>query len=105
MPWRPVEPGEVPTLGYEVLEWMTTYLATPDRPDYEPFVPTREQAQFVINFYAIDPYTGRRRFRRGVISRPKGWGHTASRPSLQRSPAPRRSLTWSQRVGTPTAGR
>lgn len=74
MGWRPSEPGEVPTLGWIVLDWMSTYLATPDRQEYEPFEPTLEQAQFVLNFYAIDPHTGRRRYRRGVISRPKGWG-------------------------------
>jgi len=61
-------------LGYDVLDWMTTYLATPDRQDYQPFEPTLEQAQFIINFYSINQHTGRRRFRRGVISRPKGWG-------------------------------
>lgn len=74
MPWRPQYPGEVPTLGYDVLDWITTYLAAPDKQDYEPFAPTMEQAQFLINFYAINPRTGRRRYRRGVISRPKGWG-------------------------------
>jgi hypothetical protein len=74
MPWRPSYPGEVPTLGYSVLDWMGTYLAAPDRTDYTPFVPTREQAQFILNFYALDPATGRRQFRRAVLSRPKGWG-------------------------------
>jgi hypothetical protein len=74
VPWRPAYPGEVPTLGFEVLEWMSWALAAPDRADYEPYVPTREQAQFVVNLYALDPRTCRRRFRRGVMSRPKGWG-------------------------------
>lgn len=74
MGWRPMEPGEVPTLGWDVLDWMAAYLATPDSPDYRPFQPTVEQAQFILNYYSIDPYTGRRRYRRGVISRPKGWG-------------------------------
>lgn len=74
MPWKPHEPGEVPTLGHIVLDWMGEYLATPDRQEYEPFCPTLEQAQFIINYYAINPHTGRRRYRRGVISRPKGWG-------------------------------
>lgn len=74
MPWRPSEPGEIPTLGFTVLDWVTEYLAAPDKQEFEPFTPTLEQAQFIINFYALDPYTGRRRYRRGVISRPKGWG-------------------------------
>jgi hypothetical protein len=74
VPWRPAFPGEVPSLGFEVLEWMSWALAAPDRAEYEPFVPTLEQAQFVVNLYALDPRTGRRRFRRAVMSRPKGWG-------------------------------
>jgi hypothetical protein len=65
VPWRPAEPGEVPTLGFGVLDWITEYLAAPDRVEYEPFVPTREQAQFVLRFYALDPVTGRRKIRRG----------------------------------------
>lgn len=72
--FRPSYPGEVPTLGYTVLDWMTEYLAMPDREDYEPFLPTREQAEFILRFYELDPVTGKRKIRRGVISRPKGWG-------------------------------
>ncbi|MEU3528832.1 terminase [Streptomyces sp. NPDC038707] len=75
MPWRgPQYEGELPTLGWLVLDWMGAMLAAPDRADPEPLVLTREQAQFVLNFYTIDPATGRRRYRRGVLSRPKGWG-------------------------------
>lgn len=74
MPWRPREPGEVPTLGPAVLDWMIENLAAPDRADYEAFVPTLEQAQFILQWFEIDPRTGKRRHRRGVISRPRGWG-------------------------------
>jgi hypothetical protein len=74
MPWRPSEPGERPTLGWLVLDWITEYLAAPDRGEYEPFVPYQEQAEFLLRFYEINPRTGRRRHRRGVISRPRGWG-------------------------------
>src|SRR5699024_6003186 len=35
---------------------------------------TEEQAQFVLNFYRLDPKTGRRVYRRAVWSRPKGHG-------------------------------
>ena len=72
--FKPAFPGEVPTLGHAVIDWMTDYLATPDREEYVPFVLTREQAEFILNFYRLDPATGRRVIRRGVISRPKGWG-------------------------------
>lgn len=75
MPWRgPQYPGELPTLGYNVLDWIAEHLAAPDRSEYEPLRLTREQAQFVLNFYAVDPGTGRRKYRRAVLSRPKGWG-------------------------------
>lgn len=74
MPWRPSEPGEVPTLGWVALDWLTAMLARPEVDGYEPFEPTREQAEFVLRFYELDPASGKRRIRRGVISRPRGWG-------------------------------
>ncbi|HEY9251600.1 MAG TPA: terminase TerL endonuclease subunit [Nocardioides sp.] len=74
MPWKPAEPGEVPTLGYYVIDWMQEMLAAPDRADYEPFVPYLEQEDFILRYYEINPITGKRRRRRGVISRPRGWG-------------------------------
>ncbi|OQQ12967.1 terminase [Streptomyces sp. M41(2017)] len=74
MPWKPSEPGAVPTLGFEVIDWISEMLAAPDRGDYEPFLLYPEQEDFVLRYYEIDPRTGKRRFRRGVISRPRGWG-------------------------------
>lgn len=74
MPWKPAKRGEKPTLGWEVIDWMTEFLAAPDRAEYEPLVLTMEQARFVLRFYELDPKTGRRIYRRGVYSRPKGSG-------------------------------
>ncbi|MFC4512545.1 terminase [Streptomyces ehimensis] len=75
MPWRgPQYAGEVPTLGWQVLGWMIDMLAAPDRAEYEPFTPTQEQADFILGFYELDPATGKRRYRRGLLSRPRGWG-------------------------------
>lgn len=74
MGWRPSVEGEVPTLGYQVLDWITDMLAAPDRGDYEPFIPYREQEDFILRWYELDPATGRRRFNRGVLGRPRGWG-------------------------------
>jgi hypothetical protein len=76
MPWRgPNYPGEVPTAGWAVLEWIAQWLLIPDGPlAGEQMVLTPEQAQFVLDFYAIDPGTGKRAVRRGVLSRPKGHG-------------------------------
>lgn len=86
MPWRgPETPGELPTLGWSVIKWMAEYLIVPDGPlAGEPLVLTREQAQFVIDFYAVDPgfegpvirgatLQNARRVRRAVLSRSKGW--------------------------------
>lgn len=72
--FRPGYEGEFPTLGHDVLAWMVEYLSMPDRSEYEPFVPTREQAEFILDWYRLDPVSGRRVFKRGVISRSKGWG-------------------------------
>ena len=72
--FKPAYPGEVPTLGHDVLDWMTDMLAMPDKEEYTPYTPTREQAEFILNLYRLDPVTGKRVVRRGVISRPKGWG-------------------------------
>lgn len=74
MPWKPPEPGAVPSLGFEVIDWISEMLAAPDRGEYEPFVLYPEQEDFVLRYYEINPHTGKRRFRRGVISRPRGWG-------------------------------
>jgi len=74
VPWLPSEPGEVPTLGWLLLDWIAENMARPELDHYEPFVPTREQAEFLLRFYEINPATGGRKVRRGVISRPRGWG-------------------------------
>lgn len=74
MAFKAQHPDDFPTLGYGVLDWMQENLAEPDRLDYVPFTPTQEQAEFIIGFYELDPRTGRRKIRRGVISRSRGWG-------------------------------
>lgn len=87
MPWRgPEYEGELPTLGWTVIDWIESMLIVPDGPTAgDPLELTAEQAQFILNFYAIDPsflgpaVRGRalrngRRVRRAVLSRPKGWG-------------------------------
>jgi hypothetical protein len=75
MPWRgPEYEGEFPTLGYYVLDWMIENLAQPGRDDGAPFIPTAEQAEFLLRFYEVDPRTGRRVIHRALLSRPRGWG-------------------------------
>jgi hypothetical protein len=74
MPWKPSEEGEVPTLGWYVIDWIRENLAAPDKAEYEPFILYQEQEDFILRFYEIDPETCTRRYRRGVLSRPRGWG-------------------------------
>lgn len=75
MSFRPRWEGQPCTLGFIVLAAMEELLASPDSSDYKPFIPTPEQAEFVLRFYEVDRETGRRRiYRRGVYSRPKGAG-------------------------------
>lgn len=84
--WRPSHPGERPTLGWIVLDWIEENLIVPDGAAAgEPLTFTREQAEFILRLYEVDPafqgppIRGRsllnaRVVRRAVLSRPKGWG-------------------------------
>lgn len=74
MPFKPDFEGEQPSLGWIALDWITEYLAQPDCPDYRPLTLTPDQAQFILNYYRIDPRTGKRAIRRAVFSRPKKYG-------------------------------
>ena len=86
MPWKPSTPGERPTLGRGVLAWIRDYLTVVDGPATgDTLILTREQAQFVLELYEVDPrfqggaVVGRtvnngRLIRRAVLSRSKGWG-------------------------------
>jgi hypothetical protein len=76
MPWKgPEYPGEFPSLGFEILTWLEEHLVIPDGDRRgEPFVPTREQAEFAIRLFRIDPATSRMAVRRALLMRSKGWG-------------------------------
>lgn len=74
MPWKPTFEGEVPTLGYDCIDWIESNLVAPDNPNYVPLILTDEQAQFLLNFYQLDPDTGKRVYRRGLLGRSRGWG-------------------------------
>mgnify|MGYP001425794267 CR=1 FL=1 len=58
MPWRgPQEPGEFPTLGYDVGEWIEAHIVIPD--GYrkgEPYRLTDEMWRFLIHFYRLYPH-------------------------------------------------
>jgi hypothetical protein len=76
VPWKPSEPGEIPTLGYHVIDWIESMLAMPGShgQGFKPFLLTREQVDFTLALYEVDPASLRRVVRRGVLSRPRGWG-------------------------------
>ena len=62
------------TLGWEVLQWCSEYLLQPDGPNAgESWEFTKEQANFVLNWYAIDQQ-GRFTYRVGMFRRMKGHG-------------------------------
>lgn len=75
MPWRgPEYEGEFPTLGWYVIDWMIGNLAQPGRDDGAPYIPTKEQAEFLLRYYELHPVTGKRVIHRALLSRPRGWG-------------------------------
>lgn len=62
------------TLGWSALAWTAENLRQPDGPDAgTPWRYTREQARFVLWWYAVNP-DGRFGYRRGMLRRLKGWG-------------------------------
>jgi hypothetical protein len=77
VPWRDAElPGEFPTLGYEIADWIEARCAIPDREMVgEPYLLTDEQLRFLLHFYRLDPQTGKFVYHRGAqIVRPQKWG-------------------------------
>ncbi len=56
MPWTPSEPGEVPSLGGLIGEWIEAYCRIPDGPRAgEPYVLTDEMWAFLLNHYRLKP--------------------------------------------------
>lgn len=76
MPWRgPSEPGEFPTLGWGVIDWIESWCVVPDGDHAgEPFVLTEEQGQFLLWHYRLDE-SGRFVYSRGSqLVRAQKWG-------------------------------
>lgn len=73
MPWKPEHDDDFPSLGWELLDWWTDYLPAPND-ESEPLVFTDEQAILLVDWYALDPATGRFIHRRGCSRRSKGRG-------------------------------
>lgn len=74
MPWcGPTEQRPYPSLGWDLLEWWADHLPSPRDPA-EPLILTDEQARTVVAWYALDPRSGKRLYRRGASRRSKGYG-------------------------------
>jgi hypothetical protein len=74
MPWRgPEFDGDFPTLGWQFLDWTHAYLPSPRDPS-QPLRFTDEQARLLLEWFRLDPTTGKFVYRRGQSRRSKGWG-------------------------------
>lgn len=62
------------SLGWAILNWLYKYVRQPSGPRAgEPFLPTDEQARWILWWYAVDS-RGRFIYRKAVLRRLKGWG-------------------------------
>jgi hypothetical protein len=82
MPWRgPEHPGEFPTLGYVVADWIERWCRVPDGDHAgEPFVLTDEMLRFLLWHYrlksaaSVGEFATAFHFRRSQLVRPQKWG-------------------------------
>jgi len=106
MPWRgPSEPGEFPTLGYEIGEWIEAHVVIPD--GYrrgEQYRLTDEMWRFLLRFYRVDAEEGRLHFYGGQLRRSQKWGKLKTRSAGRSSSRKRWDLPGST-GGMPAASR
>jgi hypothetical protein len=76
VPWcGPTEDRPFPSLGWALLDlYEDTFIVPAGALYMQPLRFTDEQAAFVVRFYALDPATGRRIYRRAGYRRSKGAG-------------------------------
>ncbi len=81
MPWKPTEPGEAPSLGALVGEWIEAHCRIPDGPLVgEPYLLTDEMWDFLLHHYrlktsAVPDQRGTAfTYRRSQLVRPQKWG-------------------------------
>ena len=74
MPWRgPEHADDFPSLGWVLLDWWADHLPSP-RDASSPLIFTDEQAIELVEWFRIDPLTGRYVYRRGYSRLAKGKG-------------------------------
>lgn len=76
MPWRgPQRPGEYPTLGWSVGEWIEANVVIPDGDHLgERYLLTDEMWKFLLWFYRIDPHRNRFVYNGAQLLRSQKWG-------------------------------
>lgn len=82
MPWRgPEYPGEFPTLGWAIGEWIEAHCVVPDRElAGQPYLLTDEMWRFLAHHYRLRPGAVAERpamawrYRRSQLVRPQKWG-------------------------------
>jgi hypothetical protein len=73
MPWKAQHADDFPSLGWELLDWWADVLPSP-RDATSELLFTDEQAMQLVEWFRLDPVTGRLVYRRGYSRRAKGWG-------------------------------
>lgn len=73
MPWKPLHAEDFPTLGWQLLDWWADHLPSPRDPADE-LILTDSQALQILEWFRIDPVSGRYVYRRGYSRRSKGRG-------------------------------
>lgn len=65
--------AELPSLGWDLLEWITEHLPSPRNHD-EPLILTDSQALHIVRWYTVHPQTGKFVYRRSCHRGAKGKG-------------------------------
>ena len=80
--WRPTPERPYPSLGWQILDWTYAYLPSPAN-EKEPLVYTDEQARRIVEWFRIDPRTGRYVYNRRLhLQEAKGFGKSPFAGSL-----------------------
>lgn len=74
MPWTPQSEDDFPTLGWMFVDFCEDTLIAPSKGSPSPLILTTEQVQFALEWYELDPLSGRFLYQHGSLNRSRGWG-------------------------------
>lgn len=82
MPWKgPAHPGDFPSLGWQIVDWIESYCVVPDGDHMgEPYQLTNEMVRFVVQHYRVKEDASPSRpasafhYRRSQLVRSQKWG-------------------------------